>query len=166
MYLDRARRAARASSLGAVTEVGDVVEALARTLQRIHLERGMDCAVACPPGLKFRGERQDLEEMLGNLLDNAFKWARQRIDVEVTAVKGDDAGRHWLKVKVADDGPGLPEEAREEALKRGRRLDETKPGSGLGLNIVNETATMYGGSVSLDRSPLGGLLATLRLPAV
>ena len=149
-----------------MTDVRDVVEALARTLQRIHLERGMDCEVACPAGLKFRGERQDLEEMLGNLLDNAFKWARRRIDVEVTAVRGETGGRHWLSVKVGDDGPGLPEDRREEALKRGRRLDETKPGSGLGLNIVTETATMYGGSVSLGRSPLGGLLATLRLPAV
>jgi signal transduction histidine kinase len=126
----------------------------------------MDCAVACPAGLKFRGERQDLEEMLGNLLDNAFKWARKRIDVEVTAVRSDDQGRNWLKVKVGDDGPGLPAEKRAEALKRGQRIDETKPGSGLGLNIVNETAMMYGGSVSLDRSPLGGLLATLQLPAV
>ena len=71
-----------------------------------------------------------------------------------------------LSVKVGDDGPGLPEDRREEALKRGRRLDETKPGSGLGLNIVNETAAMYGGSVNLDRSVLGGLMATLRLPAV
>jgi signal transduction histidine kinase len=166
MYLDRARRAARASSLGAATDVSDVVDALARTLKRIHLERGMDCEVACPTGLKFRGERQDLEEMLGNLLDNAFKWARKRIDVEVTSVRGDDQGRHWLNVKVGDDGPGLPAEKRAEALKRGQRIDETKPGSGLGLNIVNETAMMYGGSVSLDRSPLGGLLATLRLPAV
>ena len=166
MYLDRARRAARASSLGAVTEVRDVVEALARTLQRIHLERGVDCEVVCPAGVKFRGERQDLEEMLGNLLDNAFKWARRRINVEVTAVRGETGGRHWLSVKVGDDGPGLPEDRREEALQRGRRLDETKPGSGLGLNIVTETATMYGGSVSLGRSPLGGLLAMLRLPAV
>jgi signal transduction histidine kinase len=166
MYLDRARRAARASSLGAATEVRDVVEALARTLQRIHLERGIDCEVACPPGLKFRGERQDLEEMLGNLLDNAFKWAKRRISVEVTAARSETAGRHWLSVKVGDDGPGLPEDRREEALKRGRRLDETKPGSGLGLNIVNETAAMYGGSVNLERSVLGGLMATLRLPAV
>ena len=126
----------------------------------------MDCEVACPTGLKFRGERQDLEEMLGNLLDNAFKWARKRIDVEVTSVRGDDQGRHWLNAEVGDDGPGLPAEKRAEALKRGQRIDETKPGSGLGLNIVNETAMMYGGSVSLDRSPLGGLLATLRLPAV
>src|SRR5262249_23472134 len=128
--------------------------------------RGMDCEVACPPGLKFRGERQDLEEMLGNLLDNAFKWARKRINIEVAAVRGESGGRQWLSVKVGDDGPGLPEEKREEALKRGQRIDETKPGSGLGLNIVYETASMYGGTVSLDRSPLGGLLATLRLPAV
>ena len=126
----------------------------------------MICEVNCPPGLKFRGERQDLEEMLGNLLDNAFKWAEREVAVEVSSVPGDAAGRHWLDVTVADDGPGLAADKREQALKRGQRLDETKPGSGLGLNIVTETASMYGGSVRLDRSPLGGLLAILRLPAV
>ena len=166
MYLDRARRAARASSLGAVTDVGTSSRHWRERCSASTSSAAWIARWPVQPGLKFRGERQDLEEMLGNLLDNAFKWARRRIDVEVTAVRGETGGRHWLSVKVGDDGPGLPEDRREEALKRGRRLDETKPGSGLGLNIVTETATMYGGSVSLGRSPLGGLLATLRLPAV
>ena len=132
MYLDRARRAARAQSLGAVTRgQGRCVEALARTLQRIHLERGMDCEVDCPAGLKFRGERQDLEEMLGNLLDNACKWASEadRCRGRRCAARSRRPSLAF-EMKVGDDGPGLPEDKREEALKRGRRLDETKPGSG------------------------------------
>jgi len=166
LYLDRARRAARAQSIGAVTDVQPVLEALGRTLERIHRDKGVAIAVTCEPGLKFRGERQDLEEMAGNLLDNASKWARGRVNVEARHVKGDASdGRLWLVVIVDDDGPGLPAEKRAEALKRGRRLDETKPGSGLGLSIVTETAAMYGGSLQLDDAALGGLRVQLRLPA-
>jgi signal transduction histidine kinase len=117
----------------------------------------------CPAGLKFRGERQDLEEMVGNLMDNAFKWAASAITVKAEAVT--DTGRTWIELTVGDDGPGLPEERRQEALQRGSRLDETKPGSGLGLNIVKETAAMYGGRFRLDQSSAGGLAAILRLPA-
>jgi signal transduction histidine kinase len=167
LYLDRARRAARAQSLGSVTEVEPVLAALARTLERIHHEKGIAIAIACAPGLRFRGEKQDLEEMAGNLLDNACKWAKRRVVAKAMpdSSPSPDA-RSWLTVSVSDDGPGLPPEARSEALKRGRRLDETKPGSGLGLSIVAETAAMYSGSIRLDGSPLGGLAAILKLPAV
>jgi signal transduction histidine kinase len=163
MYLDRARRAARARTLGSTTEVNEVVEAIGRTLQRIHQDRNLTLAMDCPAGLKFRGERQDLEEMVGNLMDNAFKWAASAITVKAEAVT--DTGRTWIELTVGDDGPGLPEERRQEALQRGSRLDETKPGSGLGLNIVKETAAMYGGRFRLDQSSAGGLAAILRLPA-
>jgi signal transduction histidine kinase len=167
LYLDRARRAARAQTLGSVTEVGPVLNALARTLMRIHQEKGIVINVDCEPGLKFRGEQQDLEEMVGNLLDNACKWSKARIDAEARLLRSESTLiRIWLEIAVSDDGPGLPAEKRPEALKRGRRLDETKPGSGLGLSIVAETAAMYSGSVKLEDSTLGGLKATLRLPAI
>lgn len=167
LYLDRARRAARAQTLGSATIVKDVVEAIARTLMRIHMERHIEIEVDCPPGLRFRGERQDLEEMMGNLLDNASKWARRRIVVTASQPKIDPAdGRVWLEIEVGDDGPGLPPEQRLAALKRGHRIDETKPGSGLGLSIVAETAAMYNGRITLDQARLGGLLAVLRLPAL
>lgn len=167
LYLDRARRAARAQTLGAVTEVEPVLAGLARTLMRIHQDRGIAIVVECRPGLKFRGEKQDLEEMAGNLLDNACKWARKNILVEVTPLRPDAAdSRTWLEINVGDDGPGLPEDKRAEAMKRGRRLDETKPGSGLGLSIVTETAQMYGGTLRLGAAKLGGLAAILKLPAV
>ena len=118
-----------------------------------------------PQGLKFRGEAQDLEEIAGNLIDNASKWAAKRVHVTGQPEAGtDETGRSWLTVTVEDDGPGLPPDKWVEALERGKRLDETKPGSGLGLSIVTETAAMYGGRVKLGKASLGGLSAELRLP--
>ncbi|WP_342642863.1 ATP-binding protein [Rhodoligotrophos ferricapiens] len=166
LYLDRARLAARAQSLGAVTEIAPVVEALVRTLQRINIEREIKVKVDCSKGLRFRGERQDLEEIIGNLLDNAFKWARSSITVKAYLLPAQSGQRgNWLSIEVHDDGPGLPVERRADALKRGHRLDETKPGSGLGLSIVSEAAGMYGGDLKLETSPMGGLMVLLRLPA-
>ena len=167
LYLDRARRAARARSIGAATNVSQTCDGLARTLQQINMDRGLQIEVDCPAQLKFRGEKQDFEEMLGNLMENASKWADREIIVSGFILSNTDGDeRKWLKISVADDGPGLPEETRQEALIRGRRLDETKPGTGLGLSIVSETAAMYDGTISLDESKLGGLLVTLKLPAV
>lgn len=167
LYLDRARRAARAQTLGSITEVEPVLAALARTLERIHLDKGVSIAIECPRGTKFRGEKQDLEEMAGNLLDNACKWATSKVSVAVgPSTDAPPDGRLWIDLVVGDDGPGLPPDKRKEAPVRGRRLDETKPGSGLGLSIVSETAAMYSGGLSLDQSKLGGLAVKLRLPAV
>lgn len=166
LYLDRARRAARAQGIGAVTEVKPVLEALARTLERINRDKAIAISLDCTPGLRFRGERQDLEEMVGNLLDNACKWAAGKVALSAAPAPGPaSAGRTFLVITVADDGPGLPAEQRAQALKRGQRLDETKPGSGLGLSIVVETAGMYNGSVHLDTASLGGLRAELTLPS-
>ncbi len=165
LYLDRARRAAQATGPGGTTPVRKVVEAIVRTLRRIHRDTPLEVELSCPGDLRFRGERQDLEEMLGNLLDNAFKYARQRIAVSATVRSEGRHHRRWIVITVDDDGPGLPEEHHETALRRGQRLDETRPGSGLGLSIVSETAAMYHGEVRLQRSPLGGLRAALRLPA-
>jgi len=165
IYLDRARRAARATGLGAVTPVEDVVKALVRTLERINRDKDIEVEVACAGGIRFRGEKQDLEEIIGNLLDNAFKYASSRIRVSGELQQAARHQRRWLVLTIEDDGPGLPKKDHEKALKRGQRLDETRPGSGLGLSIVHETAAMYHGEISLDRSRLGGLKATLRLPA-
>ena len=164
LYLDRARRAARARSIGAATNVSEACGGLARTLMRINMERGLQIEVDCPEGLKFRGEKQDFEEMLGNLMENASKWADREILVKAVALAPVN-DRKWIAVSVGDDGPGLPKETRQEALIRGRRLDETKPGTGLGLSIVAETAAMYDGTIELGESELGGLLVTLKLPS-
>ena len=158
-YLVRARTAAAGAVLGARTEVLPVVDDLTRTLMRIHSGRGIAVGIEGKGGLFFRGERQDLEEMLGNLIDNACKWARSKVHVTLSAGSG------RILVTVDDDGPGLSPDEREAAFRRGKRLDEAVPGTGLGLSIVKDVAELYGGEVSLDTSPLGGLRAILEIPA-
>jgi signal transduction histidine kinase len=163
-YLDRARAAALSGALGGVTEIAPSLDALLRTFTKISQGRGIAGSHTISPGLRFRGEKQDLEEMLGNLLDNAFKWASSTVEVSLAGEKAPDTER--IALLIDDDGPGLPEGAMAEVLKRGRRLDETTPGSGLGLSIVVDIAKLYGGGLSLHRSPLGGLRARLELPSV
>ena len=159
-HLDRARVAARSSVIGDTTEVDAVLRALKRTVDRIYEERGLDIEVSCGKDLKFQGERQDFEEMVGNLLDNACNWARSQVSVAAQQ----KVGSARLIVVVDDDGPGLTEAQRAKVLKRGQRLDETKPGSGLGLSIVADLAHLYKGRFELERSPEGGLRARLDLP--
>jgi signal transduction histidine kinase len=165
-YLDRARAAARAAAVGSVTEVEPVVAGLVRTFTKIQRSRGIVFSSAVENGARFRGEKQDLEEMLGNLVDNAGKWARSA--VSVTVERGPDiaAERPAIVFRIDDDGPGLDASKRDEATRRGRRLDETVPGSGLGLSIVVDLAHLYGGTFCLADSPMGGLRAELVLPAV
>jgi signal transduction histidine kinase len=160
-HLDRARVAARSSVIGDITEVAGVLQALKRTLDRIYEERGIDLEVSCRDGLKFQGEKQDFEEMIGNLLDNACKWARSQVTAE--ARRADGAAS--FTVVVDDDGPGLTGDERAKIGKRGQRLDESKPGSGLGLSIVADLAHLYKGRLELEPSPEGGLRARLELPA-
>jgi signal transduction histidine kinase len=161
-HVRRASAATRSQSVGSRTEVRAVLDDLARTLPRMYPDRDVRLDVEMTADLHFRGERQDLEEMIGNLLDNAFKWARARVRVEAAA--GEDPSR--LRVDVDDDGAGLPEDQLTLVMERGIRLDEAAPGSGLGLAIVHDLARAYGGQFELGRSPLGGLRASLTLPAL
>jgi signal transduction histidine kinase len=163
LYLDRARMAARIGVIGRITEVRPVSESIVRALERIHRDRQLSFSIDCPAGARFQGERQDLEEMLGNLLDNASKWARTKVVLSVKPLLYTGGG-NWLEIRVEDDGPGLTSEQMEEPVIRGRRLDETKPGSGLGHSIVADLAHSYGGEFELSRSELGGLSARLTLP--
>jgi len=164
-YLERARAAARAGAIGATTEVAPVVAALLRTFGKIYGERGVAFSGEAAPELRFLGERQDLEEIVGNLLDNAGKWAASEVRLAVT-LENAAAGRRHLVFTIDDDGPGLAPEFRAQATRRGQRLDETKPGTGLGLSIVAHLAADYGGAIALDDSPLGGLRAQARLPGL
>jgi signal transduction histidine kinase len=164
-HLERARLAARLTVVGSITEVEPVVTALARTMEKIHHERGIAIEVEAEEGLRFRGERPDLEEMIGNLVDNACKWAASRVAIEVARAPADAGAGQSLRIVVDDDGRGLSAAEREQVAERGRRLDETKPGSGLGLSIVVELAGLYGGELKLGTAPLGGLRAELVLPA-
>jgi signal transduction histidine kinase len=163
-HLERARIAARVATVGAASEVAPVVTGIARSMEKIHHERGLKIETRAENGVQFRGERQDLEEMLGNLVDNACKWAGSRVEVEALPAPSSDA-RNYFRLTVDDDGPGLPPEAQRAIPERGRRLDESRPGSGLGLSIVLELASLYGGKLELSTAPIGGLRAELTLPA-
>jgi signal transduction histidine kinase len=158
-YLKRAQAAAQAEVLGARTEIKEPLEGIGRMLERLHRDKDISVEVDADPSAVFRGERGDFDELVGNLMDNAAKWCKSRVEVKVT--RSDDG----VTVIVDDDGPGLPAEHRAKALERGKRLDESEPGTGLGLSIVTELADIYGGRLHLEDSPLGGLRARLELPA-
>jgi signal transduction histidine kinase len=163
-HLERARMAARLTVVGTVTDVAPVVHAIARTMEKTNRDKDLRLRVDTPEDAQFRGEQQDLEEMVGNLVDNACKWAQSRVAIEVLKERTED-DRQMIRIVVDDDGPGLTPAEREQVARRGRRLDETKPGSGLGLSIVVELAALYGGTFTLGTAPLGGLRAELVLPA-
>jgi signal transduction histidine kinase len=166
-HLERARIAARATVIGTATEVPPVVTALARTMEKIHRDRPVAIDVSAPRQARFRGERQDLEEMVGNLVDNACKWASSRVAIEVVPEPATPQTElPKVRIIVDDDGRGLSPAEREQVAHRGERLDESKPGSGLGLSIVVELAQLYGGGLTLGTAPIGGLRAELVLPAV
>ncbi len=166
-HLERARIAARVTTVGTVTEVAPAIEALRRTMEKIHWDRGITIATKADPRARFRGERQDLEEMAGNLVDNACKWATSRVVIEVKVEPPPEphAGPR-LRITVDDDGRGLSAAERAQVSRRGQRLDESKPGSGLGLSIVVDLAALYGGNLALGDPPIGGLRAELMLPGV
>lgn len=165
--LERARLAARSTVVGTLIDIPPAVTALARTMEKLHRDRDIAIAVDMPEHARFRGEQQDLEEMIGNLIDNACKWARSRVAIDVVAdsaggAVGDEKPR--VRIIIDDDGPGLSPAERERVALRGQRLDESKPGSGLGLSIVVELASLYGGVLTLGTAPIGGLRAELALP--
>ncbi|AOW15117.1 histidine kinase [Hydrogenophaga crassostreae] len=159
-HLARARVAASTRLPGLRTPVAPVIAGLLRVMQRVNAARELSFTTHdTHADLAFAGEAQDLQEMLGNLLENAAQWARAAVQVHVERV----ADR--LVIQVEDDGPGIALAQRETALSRGGRLDERAPGSGLGLAIVADLAQLYGGSIALETSALGGLRVCLKLPA-
>jgi signal transduction histidine kinase len=160
-HLRRARAAARAQGPGERTLLMPVIDELSRTLERIFQDRGVRIDWDADEELAFHGERQDLLEIVGNVMENAAKWCRKR--VEVAAV---EVSPTLMRLTIDDDGPGLPPERRAEVLRRGARLDESAPGSGLGLSIVEDLIKAYGGSIALMDSALGGLKVQIDLPQV
>ncbi|RWO28015.1 ATP-binding protein [Mesorhizobium sp.] len=172
-YLQRARVAAQRDSVVYRTPVAPLVQRMVRVLQKLNPQTALSLSLPAVD-IVFAGERQDLEELLGNLLDNAMKWAKSAVAVSVAPISGkggsakkSGAGKegavNLFEISIEDDGPGIPEDKAREALKRGRRLDETKPGTGLGLAIVADLVNEYGGVLALERSSMGGLKAVVRL---
>ncbi|MGI9170259.1 MAG: sensor histidine kinase [Caulobacteraceae bacterium] len=158
-HLRRARAAARTQGQGERTPVAPVLEDLSRTLERIFRAKDLTIDWTCADALCFLGERQDLLEIAGNVMENAGKWGEGRVRVAARPLSP-----RQFRLSVEDDGPGLAAEQRREVLRRGARLDESAPGSGLGLSIVDELVRAYGGEMNLSSSLLGGLKLELDLP--
>ncbi len=157
-HLDRAQVIARRGVLSTANPVKPTLDGLLRAMDKIYRDKNLTITQDVEKGLHFSGERRDLEDALGNLIDNACKWAESR--VVISGYKDQGA----LILSIEDDGPGLTEEEQEKARKRGERLDEQTPGSGLGLSIVHDLVNAYDGSFSMGRSELGGLSSTLSFP--
>jgi len=158
-HLAHARSAASFTSPASRVSIATSAEGLVRALQRLHAERDLRIEIDVLTSHSFQGQREDLDEMLGNLLDNACKWARAR--VRLTCSKEGEQ----IVIVVDDDGPGIEPSMREAVMRRGVRADEAGQGSGLGLAIVRDLAEIHGGSISLEESPMGGARARLTLPA-
>ncbi|MBI3492343.1 MAG: sensor histidine kinase [Acidobacteria bacterium] len=161
-HLAHARAAASGAAPGARCAVAESAEGIARTLRRLYAERGLAISVDVPVDHSAQVHREDLDEMLGNLLDNACKWARTRVTIDSARDSRDGAA---IVITVNDDGPGIEPSMYDLVLQRGVRADEAAPGSGFGLAIVRDLADLYKGSIALDSSPGGGLRARLTLPA-
>ena len=159
-HLRRARAAARSQAMGERTPVEPVLDELAVMLEQVFRDKDVIIDWRAPENLSFRGERQDLQEIAGNLLENACIWCKHKVRILADFAPADQS----LMLSIEDDGPGLDEARFDEVLKRGARLDESVPGSGLGLSIVDELVRAYGGLLRFERSALGGLKVVARLP--
>jgi two-component system sensor histidine kinase PhoQ len=153
-------------SLGtAPIDVRSALEPLRAALLKVYVERGIDCELSVTPGCLFAGDRDDLTEVSGNLLDNAFKWSHGRVRLTAEPISDPTARRDGLRLIVEDDGPGIPVDERARVLDRGTRLDERVSGQGIGLSVVRELAQLNGGTIRIDESPLGGARIEIRFPA-
>jgi signal transduction histidine kinase len=157
-HLARARTSALAKANAGMSVAPFVIaEEIANALRRIFVDRGVSIVVEGERGAYVRADPQDLTEMLGNLMENACKWAHGKVLVSVVATDSN------VLVTIIDDGPGLPKAERDAVIGRGVRLDERKPGSGLGLGIAAELAALHNGKLEISVAPSGGVAATLHL---
>ncbi len=161
-HLKRARIAGAMGGPG--VDIKERVEKLIRAISTMYESKLLDFSFTCADNLRFDGEREDFDEILGNVIENAGKWSRTCVKVTVAPVRGAKRNRKMIEIRVEDDGPGVPEEKQQSIFERGKRLDEQVPGTGLGLSIVQDIAEMYEGTASLGASSMGGLMVILRLP--
>jgi signal transduction histidine kinase len=164
-YLQRARMAAQRDSVVYRTPTSALLQRMARVVGKLHPEISISLILQADE-IVFAGEREDLEEIVGNLLENATKWAKSAVRISIAPVSGANGAAEQFLIEIEDDGPGIPEDKAREALKRGQRLDETKPGTGLGLAIVSDLVKEYGGKLALETSAMGGLKASVGLRSV
>ena len=163
------RRAAASGGTGlgtAPTDVRAALEALRGALLKVYADRRLSCELSVTEGCIFIGDREDLTEISGNLLDNAFKWARTTVRVTADRITSPSARRDGLRLVIEDDGPGIPLDSRAKVLERGARLDERVSGQGIGLSVVRELVELNGGTITVDASPLGGARIEVRIAPI
>jgi two-component system sensor histidine kinase PhoQ len=161
------KRAAASGGTGlgvAPIDVRSTLQPLRDALLKVYAERGIGCELVVAPGCAFTGDREDLTEIAGNLLDNAFKWSRGRVRMLAEPIVNPKARRDGLCLIVEDNGPGIPVEDRARVLERGARLDERVSGQGIGLSVVRELVQLNGGTIEIGDSPLGGARIEVRFP--
>lgn len=157
--LARAKTITRSRNITLKTPVVGSIQSIVRVMEKIYADKSLVMAIdACEPTVQFNGEERDLHEIVGNVIDNACKWASTRVLISISKKK------QWVFIAIEDDGPGIAADHYDNVVRRGVRLDEFTPGTGLGLAIVDELITIYGGKMHLDQSPLGGLKVTVQLP--
>ncbi|WP_417792889.1 ATP-binding protein [Terasakiella pusilla] len=159
-YLNKARIAGSSRLLGTKTDLGDVAADIKFSLDKLFDQSRLEISLSGMEGLIVRADPQDMEELFGNLMENACKWAKNQIVISGSSQAGQ------VLIQIEDDGPGVPLEHMNDLVQRGLRLDETKPGTGLGLHIASEIAALYGGQLDFFTSPLGGLGIKLTLPQI
>jgi two-component system sensor histidine kinase PhoQ len=162
--LKRAAASGGAGLGGGPVHVRETLDALRGALLKVYADRGLACDLSAADSVQFSGDREDLTEIAGNLLDNAFKWARTRVRVTAERIARADARRDGVSILVEDDGPGIPHDDRARVLERGARLDERVSGQGIGLSVVRELVELNGGAITIDQSTLGGARIEVRLP--
>ncbi len=161
------KRAAVSGGTGlgtAPVNVRENLESLRAALLKVYAERKIECELEVDEGCLFFGDREDLTEIAGNLLDNAFKWARGKVRLRAERLIAAHARRDGLRLIIEDDGPGVPPDQRTHVLARGARLDERVSGQGIGLSVVRELVALNGGSVTIDESSFGGARIEVTLP--
>ena len=160
-HLQRGAAAGR-TALSAAVDPRESLQRIGASLSKVYADKSIVLDVQAEPGALFVGDPGDLMEILGNLLDNAFKWSRSRVRVNVRSQKSGDSERDRLLLEVEDDGPGIPKEYRRRVLERGGRADELVAGQGIGLALVRDMVEKaYEGSIALDTSVLGGALVRI-----
>lgn len=157
-YLNKARSSTNVKIIKSKVKIDNHVEKIASIFQKIHPNKNIKVIVK-DKNLLIPGSSDDLDEILGNLLENACKWTKKLVEIKVQRFS-----KNLVKFTISDDGPGLPEHKRAEVFARGFRLDEQTPGTGLGLNIVKDTVEQYSGKVWLTKSNFGGLTVNLLMP--
>ena len=162
--LSKARLAGTTNLIGAQTPVADIIADLFYGLKILYQDRNLALTHAGLEQLLFKGDRHDLEELLGNLIDNACQWANSKVTV-TGKIRNSPEGGKLIALSIEDDGPGIPPDEMRAVLERGHRLDEQTPGSGIGLNVSRDIVELYGGDLVLEKSAAGGLCVRLILPS-